>query len=381
MNAIIDISLRIPEGDMHQSRLQPSRRLMLGLPFAALASSKIDAQPRLSLGQVALSRGLLFGASSSWEIVNDAEYAALFRREIRLLVTDKALKFDYIRPRENVWNFDEADALHDFAIANGIPLRGHTLIWNDYPPPWLKGKSKAELTGIFDAHIERVGSRFAGKLQSWDVVNEPFWPGHGNSGGFRSGPWYEAMGEAYVERAFERLAQVDRQSLFVLNEAQTERHDETGLRIRHGLLRLIDRLQDRGVKLDAIGLQAHIKPQYPFEIGAFLRFIEEIAKRKLAIYLTEFDIDDMSLSEDPRRRDAEVAQWTTRFLGPVLQNRAVKAVICWHLSDKYSWYREPELVAYRKRNNPARPLPFDDTFREKPMAEAMRAAFLSAPMR
>lgn len=367
-----------------QARRKPPHRLdrrqLLALPLAGLAMHA-SAQSRESLGALAASRGIAFGASSSWEIINDADYAALFRREVRLLVTDKALKFDFIRPREDAWNFEEADALHDFALRNGMALRAHTLIWNDYPPPWLAKKSYAERIRVFDQHIDRVGARYAGKLESWDVVNEPFWPGHGNAGGFRSGPWYEAMGEAYVERAFQRLATVDRQSRFILNEAQTERQDETGLRIRHGLLRLIDRLQDRGVKLDGIGLQAHIKPQYPFEIEPFLRFIERIAERKLAIYLSEFDIDDESLPAEPAHRDREVARWTEDFLKPVLQNRAVKALICWHLSDRYSWYREPEIVAHRRRNNPARPLPFDDGMREKPMAAAIRAALLAASPR
>ena len=353
------------------NRTHPSRRDMLAAPLAIMAASS-PAEARESLNHLAASKGILFGASSSWEVMRDAGYAALFRREVSLLVTDKALKFDFIRPREAEWNFEEAEALHDFALRNGMMLRGHTLVWNDYPPPWLTGKTGAELTRIFDAHIERTGERFAGRLHSWDVVNEPFWPGHGNAGGYRSGPWYDAMGEGYVARAFERLLRVDRHAAFVLNEAQTERHDETGLRIRAGLLTLIDRLQDRGVKLDAIGLQAHIKPQYPFE---------RIAERKLDIYLSEFDIDDESLPAELAARDAAVARWTERFLTPVLKNRAVKALICWHLSDRYSWYREPEIVAHRKRNNPARPLPFDDAFAEKPMVAAIRSALAAAPRR
>ena len=65
----------------------------------------------------------------------------------------------------------------------------------------------------------------------------------------------------------------------------------------------------------------------------------------------------------------------------MLANLAVKALICWHLSDRYSWYREPEIVAHRKRNNPARPLPFDENFRPKPMVSAIRAALQAAPKR
>ena len=334
-----------------------------------------------SLGELAASKGILFGASSAWEVIKDPGYGALMAREARLLVTDHALKFDFIRPREDVFDYEEADALLDFARRKGMQLRGHTLIWNDNPPPWLKGKSNAELIRIFDEHIERVGARYVGRLHSWDVVNEPFWPGQGNPGGWRSGPWYTAMGEGYVERAFKRLGRVDTVTPFVLNEAQTERQDEVGLPIRAGMLKLIDRLQDAGVRLDAIGLQAHLQPHFKFDLDAFLRFLDELTKRKLTIYLTEFDVDDRSMPREQSKRDEEVAQWTRMFLGAVLKNPAVTTVITWHLSDKYTWYRDPEVAAHRKRDFQARSLPFDDQFKDKPMARAMREVFAAAPMR
>ena len=357
-----------------------SRRTLLGAALAAPFASPAAAQ-RPSLGALAASKGILFGASSSWEIFNEPDYGALIAREARILVTDKALKFDYIRPSEDRYSFEEADALLGFAQKHGMLLRGHTLIWNDNPPRWLKGKSKAQLEYIFDAHIEHVGQRYAGKLQSWDVVNEPFWPGDRKPRGFRAGPWYEAMGETYVERAFKRLGRVDPISLFTLNEAQTERDDELGRSIRAGMLPLIDRLLDAGVRLNAIGLQAHLKPQDAFDIDAFLRFLDEIARRRLDIYLSEFDVDDISFPAETGARDAAVAAFATRFLGPVLQNKAVKALITWHLSDRHTWYREPSVVKFRRTTLPSRPLPFDDQFKEKPLAQAIRQALEAAPVR
>jgi endo-1,4-beta-xylanase len=365
-----------------------TRRAALGLLGAGLtlpagiAAPVAAARPAvLPLWAAAQQNGLMFGASTSWEVVKDPDYADLHRAHSRLLVTDKAMKFDYLRPREEVFDFAEADALLAFARDNGMWFRGHTLFWNDYPPPWLKGKSSAELERIFDLHLEIVGARYAGAMQSWDVVNEPFWPGSDAPGGFRRGPWYDAMGEAYIPRAFKRLARIDTTAKLVLNEAFTEQDDALGRGVRARLIPLIDRLLDQGVKLDAIGLQAHIKPALAFNIDALLRFIEDIAARKLRIYLSEFDIDDGSLARETARRDEAVAAWTTRFLQPVLRNPAIEAVITWHLSDKYTWYREPAVAAQRKRDFPARPLPFDDHMHEKPMARTLRAALQDAPSR
>ena len=142
-------------------------------------------------------------------------------------------------------------------------MRGHCLIWNEWVPAWIKQMSTAERRAYFDAYIDEVVARYAGKLQSWDVVNEPFWPGHHAPGGFRMGPWYDAFGTDYIRRAFERAAAADRTTKLVLNEAQTERDDELGLTIRRGLLKLVGDLKHAGIKLDVVGLQGHLQPQYP----------------------------------------------------------------------------------------------------------------------
>lgn len=368
-----------------QSRIAGlSRRAMLGLLGVASVPPSL-AQPAsteaLPLWAAAQASGITFGASSSWEVIRDPAYADLHRSQSRLLVTDVALKFDYIRPREDQFRFEEADALLAFARQNGMELRAHTLFWNDYPPPWLKGKSSAELVRIFEQHLERVVGRYAGHLHSWDVVNEPFWPDSRAEGGFRRGPWFDAMGPDYIFRAFERVAKIDRTAKLVLNEAFTEQDDRLGRGVRERMLPLIDRMLDRGLKLDAIGLQAHIKPHLAFNIDAFLRFLDEIAARKLKIYISEFDIDDQSFPQEQALRDERVAFWAARFLDPVLKNKAVEAVITWHLSDKYTWYRVPAVAASRPRSFAARPLPFDEGMRWKPMASAMHRAFTSAGVR
>ncbi len=76
--------------------------------------------------------------------------------------------------------------------------------------------SGAEREKFFDLYIEEVAARYVGKLHSWDVVNEPFWPGHKAPGGYRLGPWYDTFGTEYVRRAFERVAMVDRKTKLVL---------------------------------------------------------------------------------------------------------------------------------------------------------------------
>lgn len=65
--------------------------------------------------------------------------------------------------------------------ANGMGVRRHTLVWGTSKGPqgWLAGRLAAApdpadlLHDLMNAHVATVASRWAGRIESWDVVNEP----------------------------------------------------------------------------------------------------------------------------------------------------------------------------------------------------------------
>ena len=359
---------------------RPTRRQVLaagagtvGALLAAAPSRASDASS--SLRSAAASGGWVFGSAGGPELLTDRAYRELFIDECAMLVPQNALKFDALQPRHGVFRFAEADALVDGARANGLMARGTALFWNDWPPAWLKTLSKPELARVFDAYIDAVVPHFAGRLQSWDVVNEPFWLGSDKPGTFRPGAWLSAFGPEYIPRAFQRVAALDPYAKLVLNEAWTERSDPVGLAVRKALLRLIDEMRDKGLKLDAIGLQGHLTPQFPYDDAGFADFLHEIAARDVEIYITEFDVSDAIYPEDPTERDAAVAKRAHAFLDAVLPVPAVTTIITWGLSDRYSWWRDPATMAAYGLTRLPRPLPYDDDLERKPMADAMAIAF------
>ncbi len=342
---------------------------------ARTAAAETRTPAPTSLAAAARAGHTIFGAAGGEELFRDAAYRALFVREAAILTPDHALKFDALQPEQGRFAFETADTLIDGARRNGLMVHGHTLFWNDWPPHWLKALSSRETERVFETYLDTVVPHFAGRLQSWDVVNEPFWLGRDKPGTFRPGPWYNALGADYIFRAFRRTAELDPGVKLVLNEAWTERNDPVGLAVRRSLLALIDRMQDKGIRLDAIGLQGHLTPQIPYDDKGFGDFLHQIAARGLDIYITEFDIDDESYPGDESARDKAVAARTMAFLDIVLSVPAVKAIMCWGLSDRYSWWREPSTMAAHGLTRLARPLPFDDRFERKPMWFAMADAF------
>ena len=115
------------------------------------------------------------------------------------------------------------------------------------------------------------------------------------------------MGPAYIERAFRRVAAIDKTARLALNEAQCDNDHDWGRSIRPLLKGLVDRLLDAGAPLDTIGLQSHLKPQWPADYRAFADYAADFAKRGLTISITEFDIDNSALPDDFAARDRAVA--------------------------------------------------------------------------
>jgi endo-1,4-beta-xylanase len=349
-----------------------------GRVAASAPSPDAKSHDAKSLGAIAAQNGYLFGAAAAEVIDSDAAYRDLYVTQTRIITTDVALKIGRIAPQPGPKHFESADRLLAFCNQHNIAMRGHCLVWNEWNPDWVKNMSASERRTYFDSYIEEVVARYQGKLQSWDIVNEPFWPGHRAPGGFRLGPWYDAFGPDYVRRAFERAALVDRTTKFVLNEAQTERDDELGLAVRRGLLKLVADLKNAGVKLDVVGLQGHLQPQYPHDPGRFDEFLHALAGLGVDIYITEFDVCDDIYPDDAGARDVVVARTAQQFLETTLRHPAVKALITWELADNYSFYRG----IYRAKNPTAiripRPLPYDDKYQAKPLWGAMAQAFESA---
>ena len=334
------------------------------------------AAPLEPLAVLARRAGIVFGSACAREVLTDGGYRRLYTSETASVTTDYALKFDALRPSEGEYRFAGADALLEFATSNRLKFRGHTLIWNENVPEWLKAKSKPERIRAFDEHIDKVTQRYAGKIDIWDVVNEPFWSGHRLPGNFRQGPWLETFGPDYVRRALVRAAANDKHARFAINEAHTERSDEVGLANRAGIVKLIDDLQHAGAPLHAIGLQGHLQPQFPYDDDGFVAFLAKIAERKLEIHITELDVDDTRFDYDLAERDAAVARRTHEFLTKVLTIPAVSQVSTWELSDLYSWYRDPDLMRKIGSRRLARPLPFDEKMERKPMWMAIANAFI-----
>lgn len=341
---------------------------LAGLAGAGLLGGVAQADPRPTLGDAAARAGITFGSAFDQQALDEKPYGDLLKAQARILTTDWSMKFGALRSKGPEIDYTGADRLVAFAETARIPVRGHTLIWNENNPAWLARLSPQRRAYWLERHITEVMEHFLGRMHSWDVVNEPFWPDHGHPGGFRGGPWFDALGPGYVAQAYRIAAGADPGAKLVLNEAFTESGDARGVAVRAGLLRLVDDIKERGGRLDAVGLQAHIVKGHPFDRDGWRRFLADLASRGVEIYLTELDVDDRIFAGSDAERDAKVADLYRTVLDTALAEPKVTTVITWELADRYSYYRD----IY---GADTRPLPFDRALAPKPACDAMIAAF------
>jgi endo-1,4-beta-xylanase len=276
-------------------------------------------------------------------------------------------------------NYGPADTVAAFALESGLVLRGHNLLWYRSAPPWFFDlPTKREMEGAIVAHIRSLAGRYRGKVHSWDVVNEPIEPENGTPDGLRTAVFLDKIGPDYIHLAHRTAREADPTALLVVNEYGVELDSPEHEARRAALLNLLRRMQRSGTPVDAVGIQGHLPCAGgpPFSASRLRRFLAEIARLGLTIQITELDVIDNDAPADRTTRDRMVADAYSRFLDAALDEPAVKMVLTWGLSDRYSW-----LAKSRRDQLPSRPLPFGADLEPKPAFEAMARAFTHAAPR
>jgi len=298
-------------------------------------------------------------------LTEDPDYPAALIAYCGQIVGEGGLKWADIRPSRDQFVFDRPDRQLAFARAHGMDMRGHTLVWYAAMPDWTKriasaGEAEKELTG----HIETVMARYAGRIKSWDVVNELIPDDPASPSDIRTSIWQERLGSRHVALALRTAAAVDPAARLVINEYDVEFVGERFRRKREALLHLIRTLKDDGVPLHAVGLQGHLHGELEIDSAGLSAFVAELRGLGLDVLVTELDVIDDHLPGPTDVRDALVAARAHEFLAAIHAVARPAAVLTWGITDKYTWV--PTWFK-RKDGLPNRPLPLDAAYRPKPL--------------
>lgn len=332
-----------------------------------------------SLEAHARRHGLVYGSAVRvHDLLTNSPYAELIREQCGIVVPSNELKWVALRPTPTTFDFHLGDALLRFAERNRMLMRGHNLCWHQSVPQWIRTpRYQPHARQLFIEHITTVCRHYAGRLHSWDVVNEAILPSDGGKDGLRKSFWLESVGPDYIDLAFRTARAADPHALLTYNDYGVEYDNPQDSQKRTLILELLRGIQDRGVPIDAVGIQSHIAAGQPWGFGKGLSdYIGKIRQMGLQVFLTELDVNEDDLSyNDVSRRDATIAKTYSDYLAVTLAGPAVKSVLTWGITDRYTWLNDGPTHHRKQPNRPQRSLPFDSNFSPKPAFFAIRGSF------
>lgn len=314
----------------------------------------------------------------------DTASVKIIKKHFNSIVAEDCMKSANIHPEEDRYNFEQADQFVKFGQENNMAIIGHCLIWHSQLAPWFcvdqKGNnvSAEVLKQRMKDHITTIVTRYKGKIKGWDVVNEAI----EEDGSYRKTKFYEILGEEYIPLAFQYAHEADPDAELYYNDYGMNVPER-----RDAVVKLVNSLKAKGLRIDAVGMQGHMGMDYP-TIEDFEASMLAFAGTGVKVMITEWDMSALptvkrsaNISDTVTFRkamnpypealpDSVSAVWNARmkaFFNLFLKHAdIVERVTAWGVSDGDSW----------KNNFPVRgrkeyPLLFDRNYEMKPFLKEL----------
>ncbi len=354
-----------------RSFLYGSAALLIGASDIATSQPTPARVPDTSaLKRAARQSGKTLGMFTvQYELLFEPEASAIIANTFSMIADGNDLKFAHgLRPTPDTYDFSSGDRAVSWAEQHGMLFRGHCLVWWNALPNWFSSYvTAANAKQVMTSHISTVVKHYAGRVFSWDVVNECIY--HDNRpDGLRRKPWLDFMGPEYIDIAFQTAHAADPKAHLILNECYIE-HDTPGeIARRASLLALATRLKKSGVPITGIGLQGHLRGNTPLDKPGMTRFLKQIQDLGLETMVTELDVDDVDvpaplIDETVARKYAEFIE----LVGPF-----VKVITFEQLRDNPNLGKRPDGLSHR-------PDLLDVAYQPTPAYSAVVKALMTLP--
>lgn len=314
----------------------------------------------------------------------DTNATNIVKHHFNAIVAENCMKMEELHPSEDVYDFKAADDFVKFGEENGLTMTGHVLIWHSQCPEWFcvdkngKNVSPEVLKQRMKDHIYTIVNHFKGKLKGWDVVNEAIV----EDGSYRKSKFYEILGEEFIPLAFQYAHEADSTIELYYNDYGM---DNPGR--REGVVKLIRSLKEKGLRIDAVGMQGHMGMDYP-KIEEFEKSMLAFAAEGVKVMITEWDMSALptvsrtanisdtiafkkALNPYPDALPDSVSQaWNARMkqFFELFEKHAdiVDRVTAWGVTDGDSWKN-----GFPIRGRKDYPLLFDRNYQPKPFITEM----------
>ncbi len=316
----------------------------------------------------------------------DTSSIKLVKQHFNSIVAENCMKCEVIHPEEDRYDFTLADQFVSFGEKNGMAVIGHCLIWHSQLAPWFcvdeKGNNVTPevLKQRMKDHITTIVTRYKGRIKGWDVVNEAIL----EDGSYRKSKFYEILGEEFIPLAFQYAHEADPDAELYYNDYAMNMPGK-----REGVVKLVSSLKEKGIRIDAVGMQGHMGMDYP-DINEFEQSIVAFAGTGVKVMVTEWDMSALPtvkqsanisdtvayqkmLNPYPETLPDSVSKaWNNRmkqFFG-LFEKHAdvISRVTAWGVSDSDSWKND-----FPVKGRHDYPFLFDRNYQPKPFVKEIMA--------
>ena len=299
------------------------------------------------------------------QLTSGSAYDIILKNEFSSISAEYEMKMDQISTASGVYNWTVADKIVAYGNANGINVHGHALVWHNSVPKWLKDFSgtDAEFAAEVKKYITDVVTHYAGKIKSWDVVNEAV---DDNGGTMRNTIFLQRMGANYVKDCFQwarnaAAAAGDTSLLLFYNDYATS----TNIAKQDKVYSILDDLKANKL-IDGVGFQMHNTYLSPTKAQIETDLNRAVTKG-LKIHVAELDIqvnqsNDISTFTNDRRLAQKEKYKEIVQLYNALPAASKYAITVWGMKDNESW-----IPFSTELNHPGNdwPLLYDSNFKIK----------------
>ncbi len=348
--------------------------------LVVLASETVFAQ---SLRE-AVGKYCLIGASLNVTQSNglSPQTDAVVDQHFNTAVPENCMKGEVVQPEEGRFDFTDADRFIDYCQKHNLVPMGHCLIWHSQPPKWFFHDKDGKLVKPevmkerMRKHIYTVAGHFRGQVRGWDVVNEAV----EDDGSFRNSYYYQILGEEFIELAFRYAHEADPDAELYYNDYSMAKPGK-----RATVCRIVKQLKEKGLRIDAIGMQSHNGMDYP-DLKEYEKSIEAFAALGVKVNFTELDLNVLPNPESfggaeisqsyeyqekmnpyknglSKKKAQEIEKRFLEFFKIYYKHRdKIGRINLWGVSDANSWLNDWPISG---RTN--YPLLFDRNYKAKPV--------------
>jgi endo-1,4-beta-xylanase len=270
----------------------------------------------------------------------ETKYRKTILKHFNAAVFENAFKWEEYEQERGKPNIKRLDEYLKWGELNGIPIRGHALVWGienyGYQNHWARlGDTKFLRDAIRDRIYRDVGF-YKGKIREYDVWNEPV----------HESAHFNRVGLDILDSSFVWAHRADPAARLFINEYSIiEGGDSKPYRD------MIDTLLARKVPVHGIGIQGHFSSAIdPLDIAAKLDYM---AQTGLPIKITEFDINPTDMKMSAEVQASEYA----KALRTCFSHPSIEGFYMWGFWDARHWRRGAGM--------------YDVDFKPKPAADSV----------